>query len=84
MLTYFGCNMKSLVFMTFKIHVQLHHRIGSLIPPSNGSADFVQLYFVDNDNELVAQRRDDATIIEVNLVKTLQNMMHDICAGFQS
>jgi hypothetical protein len=36
----------------FKICGQVHHRIGSLLPPDDGPPKFVQLYIYDTTNEI--------------------------------
>ena len=37
---------------TFRIHGQVHHRIGSLLPKENTTPTFMQIYFSDINNEL--------------------------------
>jgi hypothetical protein len=36
----------------FKIYGQVHHRIGSLLPPKDGTPKFIQLYIYDTTNEV--------------------------------
>jgi len=37
---------------TFRIHGQVHHLIGSLLPMPNNSPKFAQLYIYDTENEV--------------------------------
>jgi hypothetical protein len=37
----------------FKISGQVHHRIGSLLPPDDGPPKFIQLYIYDTTNEVI-------------------------------
>jgi hypothetical protein len=36
----------------FKIHDQVYHRVGSLLPSDDGSPKFIQLYIYDTTNEV--------------------------------
>ena len=56
---------------TFKIAANLYHRIGSLLPSPQGSANFLQIYFVGNENISCSQTTD------LNLMKELQTMLHN-------
>ncbi|KAH1247727.1 hypothetical protein GmHk_06G017548 [Glycine max] len=38
--------------LTFRIHGQGHHLIGSLLPMADNSSKFAQLYIYDIDNEV--------------------------------
>jgi len=42
---------------TFRIHGELYHRIGSLIPPSNQDPMFSQIYFYDSSYDSQVARR---------------------------
>ncbi|KAK3815334.1 MAG: hypothetical protein J3Q66DRAFT_344374 [Benniella sp.] len=42
---------------TFRIHGELYHRIGSLIPPSNQDPVFSQIYFYDSSYDSQVARR---------------------------
>lgn len=41
----------------FKINGQVHHRIGSLVPPTDSHPRFVELYIYDTDNEVANRMR---------------------------
>jgi hypothetical protein len=42
-MTSFGCNEVPNIFTTFKIHGQLYHFIGSILPPVSENPRFLQL-----------------------------------------
>jgi hypothetical protein len=71
----------------FKICDQVHHRVGSLLPPHDGPPKFVQLYIYDTANEVNNQLRclsgDDAPdgSLEPSIVHQLMKML-DQCNPF--
>lgn len=63
---------------TFRIHGQVLHRIGSLLPPEGKSPAFLQLFIFDTQNEVANRKKaflggsTDATIDD----KTLSELIH--------
>ncbi|CAG8834095.1 22761_t:CDS:1, partial [Cetraspora pellucida] len=62
---------------TFRIHGEMYHRIGTLLPDIETQPQFAQIYIFDTDNELqnrlnIMPRLDSTILIE------LQQMLHDI------
>lgn len=67
----------------FKISGQIHHRIGSLLPPDGAPPKFIQLYIYDTTNEinnriqaLQTQERPDGDL-EPSIVQSLQHMLDE-------
>ena len=77
-MTSFGCNEVSNVFTKFKVYGQLYHRIGSLLPEKKENWRFLQLYFIDNEDEQASPRKQNTVseTIDLKLIKKLQIMMH--------
>jgi hypothetical protein len=71
----------------FKICDQVHHRVGSLLPPHDGPPKFIQLYIYDTANEVNNRLRclsdDDAPdgSLEPSIVHQLMKML-DQCNPF--
>jgi hypothetical protein len=67
----------------FKICGQVHHRIGSLVPPDDGPPKFIQLYIYDTTNEIrnrlhSLDAEDSATrSLSPSVVNTLIQMLGD-------
>jgi hypothetical protein len=67
----------------FKIHGQVHHRIGSLLPPDGSAPKFIQLYIYDTANEVrnrlsalhPADRNDEP--LDPDIVQELIKMLDD-------
>jgi len=60
---------------SFRIQGQVFHRIGSLLPPPEGQAKFLQVYFIDShDKELEARQHDN---LNPSIVEKLTNWFHD-------
>ena len=65
----------------FKICGQIHHRIGSLLPPDGGDPKFIQLYVYDTTNEvqnrIQSLSRDDGrdTDLDPITVHSLMSML---------
>lgn len=53
-MTYFGAKeIREVTFMyTLKVEGQVYHLIGSLHPPSDHSAQFLQIYFISDADQL--------------------------------
>jgi hypothetical protein len=56
----------------FKICGQVHHRIGSLLPPDGSSPKFIQLYIYDTANEV--QNRMNCLGDEINNKDNLETV----------
>ena len=67
----------------FKINGQVHHRIGSLLPPDGSPRKFLQLYIYDTSNEvsnrLQALHPDDGppSCIDPSIVQMLTSMLDE-------
>jgi hypothetical protein len=67
----------------FKICGQVHHRIGSLVPPDDGPPKFIQLYIYDTTNEIrnrlhSLDAEDSATqSLSPSIVNALMRMLDD-------
>ena len=64
---------------TFRIHGEMYHRIGTLLPNSETPPQFAQIYIYDTDHEL--QNRSNATPnfnLDSTILAELQQMLHDI------
>jgi hypothetical protein len=65
----------------FKICGQIHHRIGSLLPPEGQNPQFIQLYVYDTSNEiqnrLAALHRDDRREADLDpaIIQSLADML---------
>ncbi|XP_054260248.1 uncharacterized protein LOC128984903 [Macrosteles quadrilineatus] len=63
---------------TFKVQGQVYHLIGSLLPSSNNDDhQFLQLYFIGDDNKETTARCDKVPGIKPALVHMIQNMLHN-------
>jgi hypothetical protein len=58
----------------FKIHGQVYHRIGSLLPDENQPPVFAQLYIYDTDHEN-SNRLHIMQDLDANILQSLQNML---------
>lgn len=65
---------------TFKIRGQVHHRIGSLRPNQGQEEQFLQLYFVDDEERQAAMRASHfaAKHPRMPLVRELQQLLHHV------
>lgn len=63
---------------TFKIQGQVYHLIGSLLPSSKEEAQFLQIYFVGEDEKEVRLRGSNFPGVKERLVKQLQDMLNDV------
>ena len=67
----------------FKINGQVHHRIGSLLPPDGSAPKFLQLYIYDTSNEvsnrLKALHPDDGSLetLDPAIIQSLTTMLDD-------
>lgn len=62
---------------TFKVQGQVYHMFGSLIPNPNENPQFLQIYFVGEDEKEVKLRCSHYPEVKQALVKQLQNMLHN-------
>jgi len=63
---------------TFKVQGQVYHLVGSLLPAPQQEAQFLQIYFVGEDEKEVRLRRSNFPDVKQGLVKQLQRMLHDV------
>ncbi|CAG8787215.1 5929_t:CDS:2 [Dentiscutata erythropus] len=61
----------------FRIHGQVYHLIGSLLPNEGHTLAFAQLYIYDTANE-ITNRQNAMQKLNENILQSLQNML-DIC-----
>ncbi|KAL4132202.1 hypothetical protein QTP88_009407 [Uroleucon formosanum] len=61
---------------TFKVQGQVYHLYGSLIPNTQENPQFLQIYFVGEDEKEVQLRCSLYPEVKQALVKQLQNMLH--------
>ena len=62
---------------TFKVLGQVYHLIGNLMPLPEKKAQFLQIYFVDEDERETRLRCDHYPGVKVGVVKQLQHMLHE-------
>lgn len=63
---------------TFKVQGQVYHLVGSLLPAPQQEAQFLQIYFVGEDEREVRLRCSNFPEVKQELVKQLQRMLHDV------
>jgi len=61
---------------TFKICGQIHHRIGGFLPPENGPANFSQIYFYDQQQQ-VERRQHVFADLDVMTLATLGPLLEE-------
>jgi hypothetical protein len=62
---------------TFRIHGEMYHRIGSLLPNSETQPQFAQIYIYDTDHE-IQNRLNIMPNLDLNILAELQQMLHNI------
>lgn len=62
---------------TFKVQGQVYHLIGSLLPSTHAMPQFLQIYFVGEDERETRLRCSNFPGVKQGLVKQLQSMLHD-------
>jgi hypothetical protein len=62
---------------TFRIHGEMYHRIGSLLPNPETQPQFAQIYIYDTDHE-IQNRLSIIPDLDFNILAELQQMLHDI------
>lgn len=79
-MTSLACNEVHSIFTTFKIYGQSYHYIGSVLPSSSENLQYVQLYFLNNEDEEAELRRGyaDGRPLDLNLLMNLQSTMHNV------
>ncbi|KAL8592527.1 hypothetical protein ACOMHN_030212 [Nucella lapillus] len=61
---------------TFKVHGQVYHSIGSLLPAPGNEPEFLHIYFMGNDQEQAEQRSSVVPGLRQDIVFNLQEMLH--------
>ncbi|XP_024878027.1 uncharacterized protein LOC112458567 [Temnothorax curvispinosus] len=61
---------------TYKVHGQIYHLIGSLLPSLDTRAQFLQIYFTSEDEQLNL-RHDSVPSLKIEILKTLQQILRD-------
>ena len=59
------------------ISISITYRIGSLQPSPQRSANFLQIYYVGNENIEASLRCSCSQTTDLNLMKELQTMLHN-------
>ncbi|XP_044313734.1 uncharacterized protein LOC123037405 [Drosophila rhopaloa] len=62
---------------TFKVQGQVYHLVGSVLPASKEEAQFLQIYFIGEDNVEADFRCKNSPGVKNALVKSLQLMLHE-------
>lgn len=62
---------------TFKVQGQIYHQVGSLIAENENDAEFLQIYFMGNEEEEVRKRKEIVPDTDIQLLRELQNMLHN-------
>ena len=62
---------------TFRIHGNMYHRIGTLLPNSETPPQFAQIYIYDTDHE-IQNRLNAMDNLDSTILAELQQMLHDI------
>ena len=62
---------------TFRIHGEMYHRIGTLLPNSETPPQFAQIYIYDTDHE-IQNRLNAMDNLDSTILAELQQMLHDI------
>lgn len=55
----------------------MYHRIGSLIPSSILQPQFLQVYFIGDEEAQIERRTECVQSVDKNIVKKLQRVFHD-------
>ena len=61
---------------TFKVQGQVYHRVGSLLPPSDGQHKFLQIYFMSDERLEARQGCNNIPGTHQDVVTELQQMLH--------
>ncbi|XP_030762655.1 uncharacterized protein LOC115887381 [Sitophilus oryzae] len=62
---------------TFKVQGQVYHLVGSLLPAPQKEPQFLQIYFVGEDDREVQLRCGNHPYVKPGLVRELQGMLHN-------
>ncbi|PKB97523.1 hypothetical protein RhiirA5_258470, partial [Rhizophagus irregularis] len=62
---------------TFRIHGEMYHRIGTLLPNPENPPSFAQIYIYDTDHE-INNRLSVIPNLDFNILIELQQMLHEI------
>ncbi|MDK1801146.1 hypothetical protein LRR74_28675, partial [Klebsiella pneumoniae] len=63
---------------TFKVQGQVYHLAGSLLPEPGKAAQFLQIYFVGEDEREANLRLANYPHLKPNIVKQLQKLLHEV------
>ena len=79
-LTSFGCKEVTVAGWnpSFRIHGQIFHRVGALLPVENAKPQFLQIYFIDGDSDSeVNARMGIVDGLRQNVVTSIQTELHE-------
>ncbi|CAG8640302.1 2430_t:CDS:2, partial [Diversispora eburnea] len=62
---------------TFRIHGEIYHRIGTLLPDPNANPQFAQIYIYDTNNE-IQNRMNIIPDLDPIILAELQQMLHQV------
>ncbi|XP_063929859.1 uncharacterized protein LOC135142123 [Zophobas morio] len=68
---------------TFKVHGQVYHLIGNLLPAEGAQPEFLQIYFVSHADQ-VSLRSNLNPTLQIDLIDALQKYLHDHNTYIQS
>ena len=80
-MTSFGCSERVCLpgFMpTFKVQVQVYHRIGAMQPQSGENPEFLQIYFMGDKQEQAKTRCRAVPGVKIDIILSLQKMLHNV------
>ncbi len=64
--------------LTFKITGKINHRIGTLVPASQESTRYLQLYFLGNaEKEVKIRQSNNHVVLDLEIMQCLQQIMHN-------
>ena len=61
---------------TFQIQGQVYHRVGSLLPLPNEEHQFIQIYFIGDEQKEAKQRSRNICGTRTDIILDLQQMLH--------
>ena len=84
-MTSFGCTriVEQNFMPTFKIQGQIYHRIGSLLPVTSADEQFLQIYFMGNEDLQVTRRCNLVNGTKRHIITSLQTFLHQNNAMIQ-
>jgi hypothetical protein len=63
--------------LKFKVQSQVYHHVGSIVPPSDGQHEFLQIYLMGDKRLEAKQRCNNIPAVHHDIVTELQRMLHE-------